>query len=87
MPCWIVFFIKLGLAIGGAAASWLLAGYGYEANITQSVATQDGILWSFCVYPAIGSLLVALVMQKYILNTQKVTEISADLQKVNEGHH
>ncbi len=83
----IVFFIKLGLAIGGAAASWLLAGYGYEANITQSVATQDGILWSFCVYPAIGSLLVALVMQKYILNTQKVTEISADLQKTNESHH
>lgn len=83
----IVFFIKLGLAIGGAAASWLLAGYGYEANITQSVATQDGILWSFCVYPAIGSLLVALVMQKYILNTQKVTEISADLQKTNESLH
>ncbi len=81
----IVFFIKLGLAIGGAAASWLLAGYGYEANISQSVVTQDGILWSFCVYPAIGSLLVALVMQKYILNTPKVAEISADLQKFNES--
>jgi GPH family glycoside/pentoside/hexuronide:cation symporter len=79
----IVFFIKLGLAIGGAAASWLLAGYGYEANVAQSIATQDGILWSFCVYPAVGSLLVAFVMRWYILNTTKVEEITADLQKVS----
>lgn len=80
----IVFFIKLGLAIGGAAASWLLAGYGYEANVAQSIATQDGILWSFCVYPAVGSLLVAFVMRWYILNTKKVEEITQDLQKVSE---
>ncbi len=29
----IIFFIKLGLAIGGAAAGWLLAGYGYQADV------------------------------------------------------
>lgn len=76
----IVFFIKLGLAIGGAAASWLLAGYGYEANAMQSATTQQGILWSFCVYPAIGSLLVALVMRWYVLNNEKMEVIGLTLK-------
>jgi len=69
----------MGLAIGGAMAGWLLAYYGYQADAEQSEATLQGILLSFTVFPAITSILVALVMRKYTLNTQKVEEIQVAL--------
>jgi GPH family glycoside/pentoside/hexuronide:cation symporter len=75
----IVFFIKLGLALGGALAGWLLASYGYEANVVQSSLTQHGILLSFTLLPAIGSILVALVMSRYRLTSSRVLEIHRQL--------
>ncbi|MBR9726837.1 glycoside-pentoside-hexuronide (GPH):cation symporter [Shewanella intestini] len=77
----IIFFIKLGVAIGGAAAGWLLAGYGYHADAPQTTHTLDGILISFTIYPAIGSLLVAFVMRWYVLDNQKVDEIHGQLNR------
>jgi GPH family glycoside/pentoside/hexuronide:cation symporter len=76
-----VFFIKLGLAIGGAAAGWLLAGYGYQADVTQTDAAKQGILISFSLYPAVGSIVVAFVMRWYILTNDKIDQISLDLRK------
>ena len=77
----IVFFIKLGRAIGGAAAGWLLAGYGYQADQSQSETARQGILLSFSIYPALGSLLVAIVMRWYILTDKKIAQISMELQR------
>lgn len=77
----IIFFIKLGLAIGGAAAGWLLAGYGYQADVVQTETAKTGILLSFSIYPALGSLLVALVMRWYILTNEKIAVISRDLAR------
>ena len=80
----IVFFIKLGLALGGAIAGWLLAYYQYQANVELSEATKNGILTSFTLYPAIGSVLVALIMSKYSLDNKTIKKITADLtQKSN----
>lgn len=80
----IVFFIKLGLALGGAIAGWLLACYQYQANVELSEATKNGILTSFTLYPAIGSVLVALIMSKYSLDNRTIKKITADLtQKSN----
>ncbi len=75
----IVFFIKLGLALGGALAGWLLAYYSYQADTVQTLATQNGILLSFTVLPAIGSVLVALVMSRYRLTGQRVLDIHHQL--------
>ena len=77
----IIFFIKLGLAIGGAAAGWLLAGYGYQADQSQSETARQGILLSFSIYPALGSLLVAIVMRWYILTDKKIAQISMELKR------
>ena len=77
----IVFFIKLGLALGGALAGWLLAFYQYQADSVQTTASQQGILLSFTVLPAIGSVLVALVMSRYRLRSNTVLDIHQQLQQ------
>jgi GPH family glycoside/pentoside/hexuronide:cation symporter len=75
----VVFFIKLGVAFGGAFAGWLLAYYGYQADVEQTETAKHGILLSFTVYPALGSILVAIVMRGYTLNKDKVEQIHAEL--------
>ncbi|PKI13889.1 glycoside-pentoside-hexuronide (GPH):cation symporter [Colwellia sp. 12G3] len=77
----VVFFIKLGVAVGGALAGWSLAYYGYQADVEQTELTQQGILLSFTVFPALGSILVAWVMRWYTLDDKKVDEIHQALQK------
>lgn len=81
----VVFFIKLGLALGGAVASWLLAYYGYQADTAQTPDTLHGILLSFTVFPAVFSLLVAWAMRWYILNNDEVARIqqALNLKTVN----
>ena len=81
----VVFFIKLGVAFGGAFAGWLLAYYGYQADVEQTEATQQGILLSFTLYPAIGSILVAFVMRWYILDNKKVEQIHCDLNETQQA--
>lgn len=71
----IVFCIKMGLALGGAMAGWLLAGYGYQAGVEQSETTRQGILLSFTVFPALAFVVVAVIMQRYRLTDAKVAEI------------
>lgn len=75
----VIFFIKLGVAIGGALAGWLLAFYNYQADVEQTEATRQGILLSFTILPALGSFLVAWVMRNYTLNDDKLEEIQAEL--------
>lgn len=75
----VVFFIKLGLAVGGAIAGWLLAFYQYQPNEVQTATTQQGILLSFTLLPAIASVLVALVMTRYPLTQSKVQLIANEL--------
>jgi GPH family glycoside/pentoside/hexuronide:cation symporter len=80
----IIFFIKMGIAVGGALGGWLLAGIGYQADVTQTEETKAGLLLAFSLYPAIGSLIVAFVMGAYKLNTQKVDEITLELKRAAE---
>jgi len=75
----VIFFIKMGVALGGAIAGWLLAFYGYQADVEQTHATQQGILLSFTVLPAIGSFIVAIVMKKYTLTNEKLEQIQGKL--------
>lgn len=80
----IIFFIKMGIAIGGALGGWLLAGMGYQADVAQTEETKAGLLLAFSLYPAIGSLIVAFAMSAYKLNTQKVDEITLELKRAAE---
>jgi glycoside/pentoside/hexuronide:cation symporter, GPH family len=75
----VIFFIKMGVALGGAIAGWLLAYYGYQADVEQTDATQHGILLSFTILPALGSFFVAFIMKKYTLTNEKLEKIQNKL--------
>jgi GPH family glycoside/pentoside/hexuronide:cation symporter len=78
----VIFFIKMGVAIGGALAGWLLSFYGYQADAEQVEATKTGILISFTLWPAIGSFIVAWVMRKYTLTESQVIELQSELKTI-----
>jgi GPH family glycoside/pentoside/hexuronide:cation symporter len=79
----VVFFIKMGLALGGAIAGWLLAYYGYQADMEQTPQAMQGILLSFTVFPAIGSILVAIIMRWYTLDNEKLEQIHREIDIVS----
>lgn len=77
----VVFFIKVGIAIGGAIAGWWLAWFNYAPAPTQSEHTQFGILVAFTILPAVCSLLVAWIMRNYKLTKTRVNQISQALSQ------
>ncbi|WP_158966129.1 glycoside-pentoside-hexuronide (GPH):cation symporter [Paraglaciecola sp. L3A3] len=60
--------LKFGIAIGGALTGWLLAAYGYQANIEQSESSLTGIVTIFSASPAIGALVCLGLLQLYKLD-------------------
>ena len=60
-------------------AGWLLAYYGFHANIVQNANTQNGIRMMVSIYPAIGALVSGLFMLIYPLKESFLTNIEADL--------
>jgi glycoside/pentoside/hexuronide:cation symporter, GPH family len=70
---------KLGYTIGGALAGWLLAYYGFKANIVQTEATQNGIRLLISVIPAVGSALAAITAIFYTLDEATMKKIEQDL--------
>ncbi|CAM3998534.1 glycoside-pentoside-hexuronide (GPH):cation symporter [Pseudoalteromonas byunsanensis] len=78
----VVFFIKLGIALGGAIAGWLLSYFGYQADVAQSPQTQYGISLSFSIFPAFGSIVVAYLMRSYLLDGPYMISVQAQLSQL-----
>jgi GPH family glycoside/pentoside/hexuronide:cation symporter len=75
---------KFGWTIGGALAGWLLALYGFKANIIQSTDTIQGIILMMSLIPASGSFMAAVLMYFYKLDTDTMNEIEYEL-KIRKG--
>jgi GPH family glycoside/pentoside/hexuronide:cation symporter len=75
----IVFFIKVGIALGGALAGWLLSGLGYSPGAMEPTV-NNGILWSFSILPAMAFLAVAFIMCWYRLDANKMAAIQRKLK-------
>ncbi|MGA3344009.1 MAG: MFS transporter [Terracidiphilus sp.] len=71
---------KLGWAIGGPAAVWLLAQFGYQASVAQTPHALHGILLLFTVIPATGFLLTGLGLFFYPLNEARMRKMQGELQ-------
>lgn len=70
---------KFGWTIGGAATGWLLGYYGFQANVEQSVVTQNGIQLMLSILPAIAAVISVLFILFYPLNEEKLQTIEQEL--------
>ena len=58
---------KLGWAFGGAATGWLLAYFGFQANVVQTENAQTGIRLMLSILPAAGAIISMLFIFVYPL--------------------
>jgi GPH family glycoside/pentoside/hexuronide:cation symporter len=70
---------KLGWAFGGALTGWLLAYFGFVANVVQSQGAQDGIRFMMSVIPAAAGILTAIAVWFYTLDEPMMEKIEQDL--------
>ncbi|WP_016953962.1 glycoside-pentoside-hexuronide (GPH):cation symporter [Catenovulum agarivorans] len=71
--------IKLGFAIGGAMAGWILSAYNYVPNQAQTNEALTGIMLGFAAIPAVLLFIAAIVMVKYKLTEGKLYDIQKQI--------
>lgn len=79
---------KFGWTIGGALTGWLLAYFGFKANVIQSDFAQTGICMMMSIFPAIATMLSAFFISRYPLNEKdymKYQQSSKREEKVNSS--
>ena len=77
-----LFSLKVGLAVGGALATYLLATYDYiSGGVAQTEATISGILLAYTLIPAAGFVLTAVVISRMKLTEDRVDENAKQLQQ------
>ncbi len=72
---------KLGWTLGGASTGWLLAYYGFQANIVQTAVTQHGILLMLSLLPAAAAILSVCFIFFYPLTEKKLQLIELELNE------
>ena len=70
---------KFGWTIGGAATGWLLAYYGFQANVEQTAITQHGIQLMLSILPAIAAVISVIFITFYPLTEEKLEVIESEL--------
>ncbi|HTC95233.1 MAG TPA: MFS transporter [Terriglobales bacterium] len=78
---------KLGWAIGGTLAGWLLAYFGFRANIAQTNQVQTGVRCMMTFMPAAAGFLSAAAVLFYKLDDSFMEKIERELkQRKGEQH-
>ena len=72
---------KIGWTIGGAISGWLLAAFGFEANVIQAADSVLGIRLMISVFAAIGALISVGFMYFYPLTEDKMADIKTQLEE------
>jgi GPH family glycoside/pentoside/hexuronide:cation symporter len=70
---------KMGWTLGGALTGWILAFYGFEANMDQTEEAKIGIRLMMSILPALGALLSAIFMIFYKLDDTFMVKINSEL--------
>jgi GPH family glycoside/pentoside/hexuronide:cation symporter len=71
---------KMGWTLGGAISGWILAYYGFKANV-QDATSQHGIKLIMSVIPFIPCLLAVFFLFFYKLNEAKMQDIENELNE------
>jgi GPH family glycoside/pentoside/hexuronide:cation symporter len=72
---------KLGWALGGALLGWLLAYFGFRANVAQTAQVQAGIRYMMSFIPAVTGLLSAAAVFFYKLDDSFMVKIERELKE------
>ena len=80
---------KLGQAVAAGLSGWLLQGIGYNSNaieqgVSQTAAVKDGIFTITTLVPALGFLLLGLVLLFWYPLHKK--QVDANIQALKEKH-
>lgn len=78
---------KFGWTLGGALTGWLLAWFGFKANVVQTEEAQNGIRLMLSILPAIGTILSVLFIAFYPLNEKKMAAITESLNEKRNLNH
>jgi len=70
---------KFGIALGGGMAGWLLALFGFVANVEQTPETLHGIRLMMSFIPGLGSLAATVAAVFYELDDGTMKTIESDL--------
>ena len=74
-----LFALKFGIALGAAATAWILAAYGYQANVEQTANGLFGIRMVMTVYPAIFAMIGMVLMFFYPLKKHLMMQVETEL--------
>ena len=81
---------KFGMGLGGALTGALLSAFGYQAAAAQTAQALNGLTLMMSFIPAIGSVLVIVLVLFYELNDQLCDTMKQDLdqrrQERESGH-
>ena len=72
---------KIGWSLGGALAGWILAYFGFEANVAQTDTALLGIRLLISVFAAVGALASVVFIYFYPLDKRRMATIGAELQE------
>lgn len=78
---------KFGWTIGGAGTGWLLAFYGFQANVEQTAVTQNGIQLMLSILPAIAAAISVAFILFYPLSEEKLQTIEQDLNEKRDQNN
>jgi len=74
-----LFSLKLGIALGVSALTWILGAYGYVANQEQTESGLMGVRMIMSIYPAIFAMIGMVLMFFYPLKKQLMTQVETEL--------
>ncbi len=83
----VVFGLKAGLGFGGALAGWLLAAYGYEANVPQTAQAIQGIIMTSSIYPAITFIIAGACLYFYEIDKNMEKNMTDQLELRRQNNH
>ena len=77
-----LFALKMGMALAGAMAGWMLAGFGYQGGGGQQSDTAVlGITLLFTLVPACCSVAGAIIVRFYKLNDARLAQVHSELHQ------
>ncbi len=80
-----LFALKMGVAVGGAAAGWILGHFGYVANAEQTPRALLGIGLSLAILPGVCGLVLSVLGRFLTLTTDRMAEIQKELAAQEEN--